>query len=199
MTDPPTLLPVLVVMGVSGCGKSTVAALLAGRLGWDFEEGDDLHPVANVEKMAAGHVLDDEDRKPWLARIAIWIQKRTESGRPGIITCSALKKSYRDVLRGDRVVVVYLAGTHDQIAQRLAARRGHFMPASLLDSQFAALEPPTSDENSITLGISASSPVIVNEIIDRLDLRPTASREGRPGGDRDSRRRGSHHQTLDGA
>jgi gluconokinase/shikimate kinase len=163
-------------MGVSGCGKSTVGALLAGRLGWDFEEGDDLHPTANVEKMAAGHPLDDEDRKPWLATIGAWIREHTDAGRPGVITCSALKKSYRDVLRGDHVTFVYLAGTHDQIARRLAARHGHFMPASLLDSQFATLEPPTPDENSITVDISESSSVEADEIIDRLHQHPTARR-----------------------
>ena len=142
MTGPTSPPPVLVLMGVSGCGKSTVAALLAGRLGWDFEEGDDLHPAANVAKMAAGHPLDDADRRPWLAAVAAWIRQHTDAGRPGIITCSALKKSYRDVLRGDRVMFVYLAGTREQIAARLAARHGHFMPPALLDSQFATLEPP---------------------------------------------------------
>lgn len=177
MTARIPLSPVLVLMGVSGCGKSTVAALLAGRLGWDFEEGDDLHPAANVEKMAAGHALNDEDREPWLARIADWIRLHTDECQPGIITCSALKKSYRDVLRGDGVVFVYLAGTHDQIAARLAARHGHFMPPSLLDSQFAVLEPPTPDERSITVDISASSPLLVDEIIDRLNLRSAATSE----------------------
>jgi len=181
MTPSSLLPPVLVLMGVSGCGKSTVAALLAGRLGWDFEEGDELHPAANVEKMAAGHALDDEDRKPWLARLAAWVREHTEAGQPGILTCSALKKSYRDVLRGDRVVFVYLAGTHDQIAQRLAARHGHFMPASLLDSQFATLEAPTADENSITLDICASSLVLADAVIDRLNLSPTASSRGEAG------------------
>ena len=97
--------PVLVLMGVSGCGKSTVAALLAGRLGWDLAEGDDLHPAANVDKMAAGHALDDEDRWPWLAKVAEWIGEHTDAGRPGVITCSALKRSYRDVLRGEHVIL----------------------------------------------------------------------------------------------
>src|ERR1700761_1029847 len=97
---------VLVLMGVSGSGKSTVAALLAGRLGWDFEEGDDLHPPENVAKMHAGHPLNDEDRKPWLAKVAGWITEHTDAGRPGIITCSALKRRYRDVLRGEPVVFV---------------------------------------------------------------------------------------------
>ncbi len=169
----PAQQPVLVLMGVSGCGKSTVAGLLAGRLGWDLEEGDDLHPAANVEKMAAGHALDDADRWPWLDRVAAWIHGHTGAGNPGIITCSALKKSYRDVLRGEHVVFVYLAGTHEQIARRLAARHGHFMPVTLLDSQFASLEPPTPDEESITVDIEASSSLEADEIIERLGLIPT--------------------------
>ena len=159
-------------MGVSGCGKSTVAALLAGRLGWDFEEGDDLHPAANIAKMAAGHALDDDDRWPWLDLVAAWIHQHTDAGRPGIVTCSALKKSYRDVLRGDDVIFVYLAGTPELIMQRLAARHGHFMPPALLDSQFAALEPPTPDEHAITLDISASSPAVAEQIVDTLHLVP---------------------------
>jgi gluconokinase len=167
--------PVLVLMGVSGCGKSTVAGLLAGLLGWDFEEGDDLHPAANVDKMASGHQLDDEDRWPWLANVAEWIGEHVDAGRPGIITCSALKQSYRDVLRGERVVFVYLAGTREQIARRLAARHGHYMPASLLDSQFEALEPPTPEENSITVEIGASSSVESDGIMSRLGLIPKAS------------------------
>jgi gluconokinase len=178
MTAPPSLpSPVLVLMGVSGSGKSTVAALLAGRLGWDFEEGDDLHPPANIAKMAAGHPLDDDDRKPWLAKVAAWIREHTDVGRPGIITCSALEKRYRDVLRGDRVIFVYLAGTHDQIAQRLAARHGHFMPPALLDSQFAILEPPGLDENSITVNIAASSTELAEQIIAELHLQAAADRD----------------------
>ncbi|MEO9239915.1 MAG: gluconokinase [Jatrophihabitantaceae bacterium] len=175
MTDAPRAQsPVLVLMGVSGSGKSTVAALLAGRLGWDFEEGDDLHPAANVEKMAAGHPLDDDDRLPWLAKVAEWIAEHTAAGRPGVITCSALKRSYREVLRGEHVVFVYLAGTREQIATRLAARHGHYMPASLLDSQFDALEPPAPEENSITVDIAASSSIESDEIISRLGLVPAA-------------------------
>jgi gluconokinase/shikimate kinase len=170
MTDPLAAPPVLVLMGVSGCGKSTVAALLAGRLGWDFEEGDDLHPAANVAKMAAGHALDDDDRRPWLAKVAAWIQQHADAARPGIITCSALKKGYRDVLRGERVIFVYLAGTQAEIGLRLAARHGHFMPPSLLDSQFATLEPPTPDENELTVSITQTSTALAEEIIEKLNL-----------------------------
>lgn len=175
--------PVLVVMGVSGSGKSTVAAILAGQLGWDFEEGDDLHPPANVAKMAAGHPLDDEDRWPWLDKVAAWIGQHTDGGRPGIITCSALKKSYRDVLRGDcsdRVVFVYLAGTHEQIAARMAARHGHFMSVAMLDSQLETLEPPTPEERAITIDIAGSAAEEAEKIIERLQLADTAeSREAK--------------------
>ena len=168
--------PVLVLMGVSGCGKSTVAGVLAGRLGWELAEGDDMHPKANVEKMAAGHPLQDADRWPWLERVAAWISTRTADDRPGIVTCSALKRRYRDVLRGDRVVFVYLAGTREQIAARLAVRHGHFMPAGLLDSQFADLEPPAPDERSITVDIGGAPDGEAAEIIRRLELDPDAGR-----------------------
>ncbi|HTK64905.1 MAG TPA: gluconokinase [Pseudonocardia sp.] len=168
--------PVLVLMGVSGCGKSTVAGVLAGRLGWDLAEGDDMHPRANVEKMAAGHALRDSDRWPWLDRVAAWIADHTAAARPGIVTCSALKRRYRDVLRGERVVFVYLAGTRKQIADRLAVRHGHFMPPTLLDSQFADLEPPDPDELSITVDIGGSPDGEASEIIRRLGLEPTLGR-----------------------
>ena len=162
--------PVLVLMGVSGSGKSTVAALLAGRLGWGIAEGDDMHPAANVAKMASGHPLDDDDRWPWLAKIKSWIQERIASGQPGIVTCSALKRSYRDVLREPGVVFVYLAGTKDQITCRLIARHGHFMPGSLLDSQCADLEPPGPDENALTVDLARSPKQIADEIVSSLAL-----------------------------
>ena len=150
---------VLVVMGVSGCGKSTVAALLAGRLGWPLEEGDDLHPRANVEKMAAGHPLTDEDRWPWLEKVAEWVEERLDAGENGIITCSALKRSYRNVInrRGRGVRFVYLAGSLELIAARLGVRHGHFMPASLLQSQFADLEEPGPDEPGLRVEHRAAS------------------------------------------
>ncbi len=159
-------------MGVSGCGKSTVAGVLAGRLGWDFGEGDDLHPPANVAKMAAGHPLTDDDRWPWLERVAQWIREHTDAGRPGIITCSALKRSYRDILRGDHVVFVYLHGTREQIAKRLAARHGHYMPPELLDSQFATLEVPGDDEHALAINIGPPPDVLADEIMERLGLEP---------------------------
>jgi carbohydrate kinase (thermoresistant glucokinase family) len=154
-------------MGVSGCGKSTVAGLLAARLGWDLVEGDDLHPAANVAKMRSGIALTDADRLPWLGRIAAWIAEHVESGRDGIVTCSALKRSYRDLLRGgnDGVVFVYLRGTKEVIAQRLAVRHGHYMPAALLDSQFADLEPPGADESAITVDIGPPALEILRRVL----------------------------------
>lgn len=167
--------PVLVIMGVSGSGKSTVAGVLAGRLGWDLAEGDDLHPEVNVAKMHSGQPLTDEDRWPWLELIAAWIRTRTEAGEPGIITCSALKTKYRDVLRGENVVFVFLQGSKEKISDRLASRHGHFMPPSLLESQFDALEEPSGDENYISLSVSASPAEEAQEVIDRLGLLPVTN------------------------
>jgi gluconokinase len=162
--------PVLVIMGVSGSGKSTVAGVVSGRLGWDLAEGDDLHPAANVAKMQAGQPLTDDDRWPWLETIAAWIRQHTQAGTPGVITCSALKKRYRDVLRGENVVFVFLQGSKDNISGRLASRHGHFMPPALLESQFEALEEPTEDENYISLCVSATPAEEAQEIIERLNL-----------------------------
>jgi carbohydrate kinase (thermoresistant glucokinase family) len=147
--------PILVVMGVAGTGKSTLAGLLAERLNWELQEGDDLHPPANVAKMSAGIPLDDDDRWPWLDAIAAWIKVKTESGEPGIVTCSALKKSYRDRLRGPNVIFVFINGPRAVIEARMASRKRHYMPLSLLESQLAALEPPTSDENVLEVDLAA--------------------------------------------
>jgi gluconokinase len=162
---------VVVVMGVSGCGKSTIAAMLAGRLRWEFEEGDALHPPANVAKMASGHPLDDADRAPWLDAVAAQIDHWLASGRSGVITCSALKRRYRDVIIGDRpnVRIAYLKGSRELIANRLAARQGHYMPAALLDSQLATLEEPTEDERPIIVEIGARPEVIAAQIADELE------------------------------
>ena len=163
---------VLVLMGVSGCGKTTVAAILARRLGWPFEEGDALHPQANIEKMAAGHSLTDVDRWPWLAKVADWIDKRLDAGENGLITCSALKRSYRDLInrRGSGLMFVFLAGSKETIAARLAARHGHFMPASLLDSQFADLDEPAADEPAIRVEIGPPAAEIAEQIIEDFGL-----------------------------
>lgn len=170
---------VLVVMGVSGCGKTTVGGLLANRYGWEFEEGDDLHPQANVDKMRSGHALNDADRWPWLQKVAAWIDKQLDAGHDGVITCSALKRSYRDVLnaRGAGVVFVYLAGTPETIAARLEMRRGHFMPPGLLASQFEALEEPAPDEPFIRVDIGAPPEEILQEIVDELGLDSRAGTE----------------------
>jgi len=142
--------PILIVMGVAGTGKSTLAGLLAERLNWELQEGDDLHPPANVAKMSAGIPLDDDDRWPWLDAIAAWIKVKTKSGEPGIVTCSALKKSYRDRLRGPNVIFVFINGPRAVIEARMASRKRHYMPLSLLESQLAAL-----DENVLEVDLAA--------------------------------------------
>lgn len=140
---------ILLVTGVSGSGKSTIGSLLAQRLGWRYAEADDFHPEANLAKMVAGLPLDDADRRPWLANIAAWIDESTATGQPAVVSCSALKRAYRDVLRANRpnVRLIYLDADKQTIRARLSARRGHFFPAALLDSQFTVLEPPTDDEH----------------------------------------------------
>jgi len=161
---------VVVVMGVSGCGKSTIASMLAHRLNWIFEEGDWFHPPSNVEKMHNGVPLTDEDRWPWLHGIAAWIDATRRVGNHGTVACSALKRAYRDILVGERpdVRIVYLKGERDLIARRLAARDGHFMPPSLLESQFATLEEPQPDEHAIVVSIVQHPREIVEEIVRRL-------------------------------
>jgi gluconokinase len=152
----------VVIMGVSGCGKSVVGAGLAQRLELPYREGDDLHPAENVEKMRAGIALTDDDRWPWLDRVAQVL--RTEA--PVIVGCSALRRAYRDRIRagaGDRVQLVHLAGAREVIAARLAARKHHFMPATLLDSQFATLEPPGPDE-ALTVDVDQPLPLILDLI-----------------------------------
>lgn len=159
--------PVLVVMGVSGAGKTTVAEELAARLGWAFQEGDELHPAANVAKMRAGIALTEEDRAPWLDRVAAWIDRQRANRQPGIITCSALRKAYRQRIIGDRpdVRLVYLRGGHDLVAKHLAGRAGHFMPGSLLQSQIDTLEEPEADEDPLTVDVDRAADQIADEII----------------------------------
>src|SRR5437867_5632934 len=142
---------VIVVTGVSGSGKSTIASMLAQCLRWTYEDGDWFHPRSNIEKMHAGQPLTDEDRWPWLHAIAAWIDATRRVGNHAVVACSALKRAYREILVGERrdVAVVFLKGERELIARRLAARDGHFMPPSLLDSQFAALEEPQTAERPI--------------------------------------------------
>ena len=171
MTDvpPPS---VVVMMGVSGSGKSTIAAMLAQRLGWTYEDGDWFHPKSNVEKMHHGEPLTDADRWPWLNAIAAWIDATRNAGNHGVVACSALKRVYRDILIGERrdVRLVFLKGDQDLVARRIAARNGHFMPASLLDSQFKTLEEPTADERPITVLIAPHPREIVDSIVDKLGM-----------------------------
>ena len=158
---------VLIVMGVSGSGKSTVASGLAERLGWTFEDGDWFHPKANVDKMAAGLALTDADRWPWLVGIAAWIDATIKADRHGVLACSALKREYRAVLvgaHGLKVRFVYLDGDKALIQQRIDARRGHYMPPALLESQFDALEPPGEDERPIRVSIDAAPDAILDAI-----------------------------------
>jgi gluconokinase len=170
MTDNPPAPCALIVMGVSGSGKSAIAAALADRLGWTYEDADRFHPPSNVAKMSAGDPLTDEDRWPWLRAIADEIDRVAAAGGHAVIACSALKRSYRNVLVHGRadVRVVYLDGSQALIAARLAARKNHFMPAGLLDSQFATLEPPAPDENAIAVSIDAPIEAIVRDVAGKL-------------------------------
>jgi gluconokinase len=159
-------------MGVSGSGKSTIAEHLAARLGWRYVDGDLFHPPANVAKMSAGHPLTDQDRWPWLRAIAAEIDRLAAAGERAVVACSALKRAYRDILvhGRDDVRIVFLDGTKELIAKRLDARKGHFMPPGLLDSQFETLEPPQQSEHPLTVSIDASVDEIVDDIVHQLEL-----------------------------
>jgi gluconokinase len=161
---------VAVIMGVSGCGKSTIAAMLAHELHWVYEDGDWFHPKSNIDKMHCGEPLTDEDRWPWLHAIAAWIDATRRVGGHGVIACSALKRIYRDILIGDRrdVRLVYLKGARELIARRLAARDGHFMPPALLQSQFQALQEPQADEHPIVASIVPHPREIVATIVQAI-------------------------------
>lgn len=173
MEQPPA---VLVVMGVSGCGKSTVAGLVAEHLGWELEEGDALHPEANIAKMSSGQPLTDEDRWPWLERVAEWAEARLAVGSGGVITCSALKRSYRQLLgrRGSGIVFVHLVGSRELLAQRLSEREGHFMPPTLLDSQLADLEPLGVDEPHVRVEVGPPAAELARQVVEELRLRGDA-------------------------
>jgi gluconokinase len=162
----------VIVMGVSGCGKSTVGRVLAQRLGWPYVDGDDLHPAANVAKMAAGHPLTDADRWPWLAAIRRQLDTWETAGSDGVLACSALHRAYRDVLRDGpgEVRFVFLDVDAAVLAERVAHRVGHFMPGDLLASQLATLEAPTRDEHAIRIVVHDNPDVddVVDEIVSRL-------------------------------
>ena len=156
----------IIVMGVSGAGKSTIAELLSQRLHRPLIEGDSLHPPANIAKMSQGIPLDDDDRLPWLSAIAAAIDAARRESRQVVVTCSALKRSYRTILSAghDDVAFIYLKGDKDLIAERLGVRSGHFMPPQLLDSQFAALEEPISEEHAVTMSVDDTPDRIVSAI-----------------------------------
>jgi gluconokinase len=170
----------VVVMGVSGSGKSTVAAGLVDRLGWEFAEGDDFHPPANVEKMRAGHPLDDDDRWPWLRALAAWIGEREQVGTSVVVTCSALKRSYRDLLRDGHPSVwfAHVTADADLLRERVEHRSGHYMPSSLLDSQLAALEPLQDDEPGAAVSGAGPAADVVAQLLTAL----AAERGVRTGG-----------------
>lgn len=171
---------IVLVAGVAGSGKTTIGALLAAQLGWDFEDGDDLHSASSIAKMKAGHPLTDEDRRPWLAAVAAWIDQRATAGRSGVIACSALKRSYRDHLLDGRpeLRMVFLEVIdRETLAARLRGRHGHFFHAELLDSQLATVETPAPGERVTVVDDDQPPSDVVWEIIQRLGLeRPSQGR-----------------------
>ncbi|MCV9878647.1 gluconokinase [Brenneria izbisi] len=161
----------IIIMGVSGCGKSSVGAAIAHALGAKFIDGDDLHPRANIQKMASGHPLDDNDRAPWLERLSDAAYSLRHKNEVGLIVCSALKRRYRDRLREDNpeMLFLYMKGSFDVIMERLKARAGHFMPTDLLKSQFEALEEPAADEvDVVPIDISGSFDEVVAQGVSAL-------------------------------
>ena len=162
---------VLICMGVSGAGKSTVALLVDKLLGWPFQEGDELHSPENVEKMRQGTPLTDEDRWPWIDRCRDWIDGRLAADGRGLITCSALRRAYRERLIGahkDAVRILYLRASREILLDRLQHRTGHYMPVSLLDSQLHTLEEPASDENPIVVDVEQTPDEMIREILRKL-------------------------------
>lgn len=164
----------IVVMGVSGSGKTTVARGISRLTGLTFAEADAFHPARNVARMRSGRPLDDADRWPWLRELASWMAARSADGVSTVLACSALKRSYRDVLRQGppSLTFVHLDGPAEMIRERISRREGHFMPASLLESQFAALEPPQPDEASLVLDVSAAPDALVSAAVVGLGLCP---------------------------
>jgi gluconokinase len=172
MTAPAPAPVIVVVMGVSGSGKTTLAKGIAERLHWTFEEGDELHPRANVEKMSRGEPLDDDDRRPWLEAIGRWLDSRIAAGESAVLTCSALRRTYRDLLREGRpgVRFCHVAPSEKVLRDRLERRRGHYMPASLLPSQLATLEPLGDDEPGVTVSAEGDPADVLAEALLALGL-----------------------------
>ena len=165
---------VLICMGVSGAGKSTVAAMVDSTLGWPFQEGDELHPQANIDKMSHNIPLTDEDRWPWLARCKAWIDERLAIDGKGLITCSALKREYRDYLVDGRypaVRILYLEASRETLIERISRRKNHYMPVSLLDSQLATLEAPATVERPITINVEQTSAEMTRDVMENLQRR----------------------------
>lgn len=163
---------VIVVMGVASSGKTSLGERLGETLGWPFRDADSFHPPENVAKMSSGIPLTDEDRKPWLAAIAAWVDELRATGKHGVVTCSALKKAYRRIIVGDRpdVALVYLKGSRELIGERMAQRQHHFMPPSLLASQFATLEEPGPDEQPLVVPVELAKDAIVEQVLEELKL-----------------------------
>lgn len=162
----------VVVMGISGSGKTTIATRLTERLGWVFAEADDFHPAANITKMTAGTPLTDQDRWPWLESMRDWMTAQAQAGRSTVVTCSALKRSYRDILTQaeGRVRFVHLLGDTDLILDRMKTRSGHFMPESLLPSQISTLEPLEPDEQGVRIENTGTPDQVTDLVINQLDL-----------------------------
>jgi gluconokinase len=163
---------ILIVAGVAGSGKTTVGALLAGRLRWQFADADTFHPAANIAKMHAGIPLTDADREPWLRAVTGWMDERAAAGQSGVVTCSALKRAYRDELLDGRpaAVMVFLQVSREVLAERLVSRPGHFFPERLLDSQLATLEPPAPDERVHTVAVAGDPAATAAKIIALLPV-----------------------------
>jgi gluconokinase len=162
----------VIVMGISGSGKTTIATELAERLGWTFAEADEFHPAANIAKMTSGTPLTDEDRRPWLEALRDWMTEKARGGHSTVLTCSALRRSYRDILAQaeGRVRFVHLLGDADLVRERMRTRHGHFMPDSLLPSQISTLEPLQPDEQGVRIENTGTPHAVTTDVIDRLHL-----------------------------
>jgi len=168
--------PHIVVMGVSGSGKTTIATMLAKHLGRPFAEGDEFHSPANIAKMSAGQPLTDDDRWPWLRAVRDWMSEQAAKGRPGVVTCSALRRVYRDVLREAEgsAVFVHLDADPELIRERVTRRKGHFMPPELVRSQYDTLEPLQEDESGVVVSTDAPPEDVADTVLDQLGLQPEA-------------------------